>query len=83
MDRLISGGGFKVGLYDIMSQGYCCLRSILCLSHYLVPLVLYASVKLQRRRHKQISSGSTNHNNFLVIFAAIALKREKRRTFSI
>ena len=40
---------------------------------------LYAYVKLQRRRHKRISSGSTNHNNFLVIFAAIALKREKKK----
>ena len=39
---------------------------------------LYAAVKLQRRRHKQISSGNTNHNTFLVIFAAIALKREKK-----
>ena len=83
MDRLLSGGGggFKVGLYGIVSQGYCCLRSILCLSHYLISAfshALYDAVKLQRRRHKQISSGSTNHNNFLVIFAAIALKREKK-----
>ena len=50
------------------------LKSLLTAFSY----ALYASVKLQRRRHKQISSGNTNHNNFLVIFAAMALKREKK-----
>ena len=60
----------------VTSRGYCCSRSILCWSHYLVPLPIHTL--LQSSYHEdvksQISLASTNHNNFLVTFAGIKIE---------
>ena len=61
---------------ETLSWEYCCFRSILCWSHYLVPLLVYKMFLQSYEEHiKQTLSGSTNHNyNFLVIFGGITLK---------
>ena len=66
-------------LNEAMSRGYCCFRSVLCLSHYLVPLPIYNVLRQSYEEDiKQIASGSTNHALiFLVILLGIELKREK------
>ena len=51
----------------------CCFIAILCWGHYLVSLTRYKMLLYSSRKDiKQISSGNTNHNNFLVIFEGIA-----------
>ena len=63
-----------------MSRGYCCFRSLLCLSHYLVPLhkMLDLWSYVEDTCIKPISStGSTNHNIFWWHFCSHGIKNWK------
>ena len=63
-------------LNGAMSRGYCCFRSVLCLSHYLVPLPIYNVLRQSYEEDiKQIASGSTNHA--LIFFGDIIRYRIK------
>ena len=63
-----------------MSRGYCCFRSLLCLSHYLAPLHKMLDLWSYEEDTciKPISSaGSTNHNIFWWHFCSHGIKNWK------
>ena len=67
--------------WGAMSQGYCCFRSLLCLSHYLVPLHqmfdLWSYEEDTCIKPTISSAGSTNHKIFRWHFCSHGIKNWK------
>ena len=71
------------GVKGAVSWGFCCFRSILCLSHYFEASVINKMLLLSYNEDiKWILSGRANHNKFLRIFGMRSIKTWKNRPFN-
>ena len=63
-----------------MSRRYCCFRSILCRSLYLVPLPIHKILRQNYKGKKRVSLESTDHNKFqsITILAICGNRRQQQ-----